>query len=388
MAQQLSLCFSNSVEVIAKPKGSTGFFGLTELETFTKLQVEPYANTDSPTPTLILDFSAVMVWDISALLWLVVALEHYRRNEGLSFLLKLPDDDRSDNSARSADYLRRWRFDKGLQIIDFEVCNLLIPTQKDYFNPPEPRRYFLEEKAKSESGLLDSLISRRLAEIRSLSDNSLMESVPISSEGITDCIKMFQAERIGDILKTQCGIEKRKADLFADQLITEALLNIQDHPNATIGLIAISLMGNTNELILSVVDNGDSIPQTIYKRYLHDTTIQTIGSVWEKSDESFEHAPYDRNKMSLEEKIAITHHATQKGVTRKKGSKSNQAGMGLTYIKEDSIGEFNGKLTIITDHLKMTYKGNVDLSPETSEWFQGWRGNLLRIAIPLRTSSL
>ena len=152
-----------------------------------------------PTPTtLILDFSRVRVWDIAALLWLVVALDHYKRNSGLSFLLRLPvshpgmrHEDRDDFD-QSADYLRRWRFDVGLSNIDADVDNLLVPEQKGYFNPPVPRRFYVASRVKDEFSLLQHLISRSLAEIRCLSDPTFTGSQPISSDGISQCIREFQ----------------------------------------------------------------------------------------------------------------------------------------------------------------------------------------------------
>lgn len=377
---------SNSFTVFAQPS-VYGFFGLTELETFTKLNVEPYAKSKSQA-TLIMDFSAVQIWDISALLWIIVALDHYRRNAGLSFLLRLPEENdnmtpnNKDKFARSADYLRRWRFDRGLQNIDAEVGNVLVPDQRDYFNPPEPRRFFLERKLKTETGLLQSLISRRLTEIRGLSDLSSTGSAPISPDNISQCIRAFQSERIGDILNTQCAIEKRRADLFSDHLLTEALLNVQEHPNATIGLVAISMMGSSNELILSVVDNGASIPETIYPRYLSDKAMK------EGKKEGAVSEAYDRDRIALPLRSEIANHATKKGVTRKTGPEAINAGMGLTYIKEDSINEFHGKLTIITDSLKMMYSNKADVEPEVQAWPHSWRGNLIRIAIPVGPSSI
>lgn len=374
----------NSFTIYAQPTAS-GFFGLSELQLFTTRDVEPYINVKDK-PSIIMDFSSVRVWDIAALLWLTVALHHYRRKEGLKYLLRLPqgndDMDVKERDAfnRSADYLRRWRFDRGLQHIDAGIANLLVPEQRNFFNPPEPNRFFLPKKVSDESGLLQSLISRKLAEIRGLSDPSFTGSAPISPDQITKCIREFQAERIGDILSVQCGIDKRKADLFSDHLLTEALLNIQEHPDATIGMVAISLMGNTNELILSVVDNGKSIPDTIYPRFLTD-----------KSEEqrTAYSTTYNRDEFTIEQRAEIANHATKPGVTRKKYSLPGGGGMGmgLTYIKEDSVSTFNGTLTVVTDHMRLTYKNDPNAPPEHQEWHHSWYGNLLRIAIPIQSNS-
>jgi hypothetical protein len=140
------------------------------------------------------------MWDIAAVLWLVVALDHYRRNAGMSIRLRLQEGrsamserDRHDFD-KSADFLRRWRFDRGLQNIDADVSNILVPEQRGYFDPPDPRRFYLAAREPDESGLLQSLMSRRLTEIRCLSDPSFTGSNPISPERISQCIREFQAE--------------------------------------------------------------------------------------------------------------------------------------------------------------------------------------------------
>lgn len=354
---------------------SAGFFGLSELREFNQNLIEPFASR-FPTETAILDFSEVRVWDIAALLWLSVGLHYYKRQVGLSFLLRLPDGKSSaspssrDALDRSADYLRRWRFDRALQNIDPDVNKLLVPEQQDYFRGP--RRYFLAATAQTEEGLLQSLISRKLAEIRHLSDPTFTGSTPISPERITQCIKEFQAERIGDILTAQCQIEKRTADLFSDHLLTEALLNVKEHPNASIGMVAISTLGNGRKLVICVVDNGSSIPQTIFQAYAQQPSSATSP------------AHYDRQQTPLSERARIADFATKEGVTRKTGPEAEDAGMGLTYIKRDSVNTFGGQLMILTDSLRLTYESDAEAPPAAEEWPHAWPGNLLRISIPFK----
>jgi len=353
-----------------------GFFGLTELEAFSTFSVEPYATAADPRATLVMDFSGVRIWDISALLWLVVGLDHYRRQLGLSFKLRLPASHQSMSPAhqvaaeRSADYLRRWRFDRALLNIDADLSRLLVPEQRTYFDPPEPRQFYLPSKVIDETRLLQSLMSRRLTEIRNLADPSFTGSAPISPEKVSHCIREFQAARIGDILTAHCGTDRRTADLFADHILTEALLNVQEHPNATIGMLSISLMGATGELILCVADNGDSIPSTIYPRF--------------KSDRSGEnaHAGYARHQLDVIQIGEITDYATMPGVTSKTGPHAEKAGMGLTYIKADTLTVFKGRLAIVSDGARVSY-GPEQTDPIFSKSLHAWRGNLLRIAIPM-----
>ncbi|MFO1523251.1 MAG: hypothetical protein U1G05_14655, partial [Kiritimatiellia bacterium] len=358
------------------------FFGLTELESFMASAVEPYAKSGQ-TDEAVLDFSCVMVWDISALLWLVIGLHHFKQEYGFSFRLRLPDNDGVDDPAlndrlgRSADYLRRWRFDRALRNINPNVDDLLINEQQGFFSTKEPRNHYLPRKTDNESGLLQSLISRSLAEIRNLSDPKFTGSQPISVENISQSVKDFQAARIGDILHNQCNFTPREADLFSDNLITEALLNVQEHPKASIGMIAISILGTSNEIILTIVDNGESIPETIYPKYL---TCQ------QRNELNLDDRPtpqYQRDEITHEERVEITNYATKAGISRKEPREGHITGMGLTHIRDDTVNTFGGKLIIITDKVKLQYKGNSENPPESEKWQHEWRGNLLRIALPL-----
>lgn len=372
--RKTTMSISSNTHLYAQPSRA-GFFGLSQLQSFTHDVIEGHLDAKEG---VFLDFSAVKVWDVAALLWLVVALHHYRRNKGLAFLMQLPEGthalpgDNREALDKSADYLRRWRFDRALQNIDIDVDRLLVPEQRGYFSPPEPRKYYRDQPVETQPGLLQSLISRRLAEIRSLADAGFGGSALISPQSISACVREFQAERIGDILAVQCGIEKRTADLFGDHLLTEALLNVQEHPNASVALVGISVMGNTNELILTVVDNGDSIPSTIYERYLKD-----------HGSSSDKRPAYSRHTMPASDRATIADHATKRGVTRKKGAEAQKAGMGLTYIKEDAVDTFHGKLWIITDSIGLRYKKRASDPPERREWYHSWPGNLVRIAVPL-----
>jgi hypothetical protein len=365
----------SSCTIYAQPTPS-GFFGLTRLRQFVSL-LDPYAQ-DETQATIVLDLSLIRVWDISALLWLLVALHHYRHSKGLSFLLRLPDGRpgmaRDDMEAfrRSADYLRRWRFDAGLMNIATNVDSILVPEQKGFFAFGGPREFYIERRLSDQEGLMQSLISRRLARIRNVSDPANLGSHAVLADGISECVRQFQAERMGDILESQCGIEKRTADLFSDHLLTEALLNIKDHPHATIGMVGISIMGKSPELVLAVVDNGDSIPETIYQRYRSDH-----GQAADMP------AQFDRKALEHRQLGEIAHYATMPGITRKTGPASEGAGMGLTYIKRDTVDTFRGKLRLITESTLLDYSGSSESRPNVDEWRHSWKGNLLRIAIPL-----
>jgi hypothetical protein len=370
--QDCSYVPASQPEALARP--DRGVFSLSQLLEFTRLGIEPYANSGS-SQEIILNLSLVRVWDIASLLWLAVALHHYRHNAGLSFVLRLPQatDGMSDKDRRdfdmSADFLRRWKFDCALRKIVDVVDDILVPEQKGYF-ASGPRRFYLDKTTTDNRGLLQSLISRRLVEIQDLADTELPGPKAITPDSISRFVARFQAERIGDILCAQCGIEKRTGDLFSDHLLTEALMNVQEHPNATIGMVGISVLGNSKELVLCVVDNGDPIPETIAARY-------------DRDHESVAEECSSERRIAHELKARIIDYATQPGVTSKVGELGQKAGMGLTYIKQDTLDAFHGKMRIVTDSVCLRYSNGSGAKPRSEDWPHSWRGNLLRIAIPL-----
>src|SRR5205085_3316537 len=127
LTSQNSDAASDAYPLFAQPNKS-GFFGLSALRQFASTALEPYSKIQDDVK-FILDFSLVRVWDIAALLWLTVGLNHYRQ-KGFQFLLRLPEPHRGlstedcDAITKSADYLRRWRFDVALRNVHADPTQL------------------------------------------------------------------------------------------------------------------------------------------------------------------------------------------------------------------------------------------------------------------------
>ena len=353
---------------------SAGFFVLSNLNLLCESQLDPLVGIE-PSSELLLDFTGVKVWDISALLWLTLALQYYKK-EGLVFRIKLPDPrycDEKDNIEdfqKSADFLRRWNFHVPLNHVD-ELENILIPQQIDYFSFG-PEVYYQEGSAvASLEGITEKLLSNRLVEIRDLTEKgNYLGRGKISNVKVEECIRDFDDAKIGNVLASVCGIDKKNAFCFSEHLITESLLNMQQHPNATTGLLSVSVLGKSKELILAVVDNGDSIPSTILSVYNEkNKTNYTLKSLY---------------SLPTDIRASILHFATQPFISRKPMNTEEDIGLGLTYIKEDTINKFGGKVRIISNSVQVVYKDNVDEKPISSEWKHPWKGNLLRLSIPLK----
>jgi hypothetical protein len=346
------------------PVSDKGILALSDLNEFCRGQLDPLLGISTET-IFLLDFSRVKIWDISAVLWLAIALQFYR-GEKLAFQLRLPEGEEGSTPVereefkKSADFLRRWRFDVALAHVG-ELESIMVPHQVGYF-VGGPRDYYTEESLKrNPDGLLERWLSNRLMEIRDLTqEDTKTRRKEVSDDEIQRCIRRFQDSKIGNILFNNCEIKMDDADCFADSLITEALLNTKQHPNATTGLMALAVLGNSRELILAVADNGDSIASTIL-----DTFNQKHGTA--VSREALAASP-------LHVRATIIHYATQPYVSRKppkQVSTDEDVGLGLTYIKRDTVDKFGGKLRILrTEIPELAY-----CIPCSTLSSQTWRGN-------------
>lgn len=387
------------------PMKKPGFFGLHELHRFFKEDVEKKFESTCDCQ-LILDFSNVIYWDISALLWLVIALHHFQQrseaeNKSVRFRLRLPqptseDSDVGEISSRgrdllkSADYLRRWRFTEALRNLTDDPNELLVTSQKGYLDG-EPR-YYYPRMVTGPSGLIEQLISVRLVEVRNLVDFSTpAASRQVKRELVEARLREFIDHAVVPILSNQCGIEMDVANMFVTHLLLEGLENMLQHPNATVGMFSISRIG-PDKLVLAIADNGDSICETIYEHYRH-----TQGNRLSQLP-----AVYPGHRLDAAILCDLIVHAAKEGVSRKWSSgdadwqeiafnaelkRRAEIGMGLTHIRDATVGTFKGNLIVATEGVSVTFKTTSKNSQKECLFedvdFQ-WPGNLLRIQIPVK----
>ena len=379
-----------------------GFFGLRELHRFFKNDIEKEFES-SRNCQLVLDLSNVTYWDISALLWLVIGLHHFQRRsevegKGIQFRLRLPQPASEDSDVtkmsdedrdllRSADYLRRWRFGEALRNLTDDPDALLVTSQKGFLDG-EPR-YYYPRTITGPSGLLEKLISLRLVEIRNLVDFATpASSRQVKGELVEARLRDFIDHAVVPILSNQCGIEVDTANMFVTHLIQEGLVNVLQHPNATIGMFSISRIG-TDKLVLAIADNGDSICNTIYEHYRNTQGNRLSGLP----------VVYPSHQLGPGTRCDLIVHATKGGVSRKLLSgnpdwqeirfdgrlgRAAEIGMGLTHIRDATVGMFKGNLVIATEGVGVTFK-TVSRTSQKQCLFEDfgfrWPGNLLRIQI-------
>lgn len=393
------------VQTLQAPTKKPGFFGLNELHKFFKEDVEKEFESIRNCQ-LVLDFSNVIYWDISALLWLVIALGHFQQrseaeNKGVRFRLLLPqpaleDSDMNKMSNRdrdllkSADYLRRWRFTEALRNLADDPNELLVTSQKGYFDD-EPR-YYYPRMVTGPSGLIEQLISVRLVEIRNLVDFSTPAAYrQVKRELVEARLREFIKHAVVPILANQCGIEMDVANMFVTHLLLEGLENVLQHPNAAIGMFSISRIG-PDKLVLAIADNGDSICKTIYEHYWH-----TQGNKLSQLSPTY---PGRQLDATIRRDLIV--HATKEGISRKWLSgeadwqeiasnaelkRRTEVGLGLTHVRDATVGTFRGNLVVTTEGISVRFntisKNSRSECLFADSGFQ-WPGNLLRIQIPTK----
>ena len=390
-----------------------GCFGLDELHfsfrSFDKAFSKWPMNTN-----VVIDFSNVTFWDMSALLWSMIAIDYYKKEgakRGLKFKIRLPQPSVTDlvfedskklealskkdkALLRSSEYIKRWKINSALCNLSDDPkdpLQILVDEQKEYFLSSTPVYFYKSKKiAPGTNGLAQELLSLNLVEIRNLVDfNSTKRK--ISSDLVDDCIDFFINKAVCPVIVNQCNIDSETANKFVTHLLSEGLENALQHPNASIGMFAISRL--ENKLILTISDNGEPIPATIYNhfkingKYSKEISLPKV---------------YDADRITPQVISLIITHATLAGVSRKELDqiekmetsqvlrnirKTPKIGEGLTHIRNATTEDYDGKLTIASSGVNVTYitgssKG-IYGSTTINRGFV-WPGNLIRIELHLK----
>jgi len=340
-----------------------GFFSLSVLNRISTAMTVIHHHELSD--TIFLDFSMIEGWDPAALLWLIIGLKHFREQD-FFVRLKLPDP--SDMKfQRSANYLMRWNFDRALERVD-RLDNILIDEQIGYFN--KNLNYYRPSNRGGEE-----VLSNRLLQFCDLSQDN---HEGIDSNKINYFIKAFSESQLDNIVNVKTSFTKEQEYRFVHNILSEGLKNTKDHPNASFGMAVASVLGRTNELILAIADNGESICSTILNAYNEYNNI-SLTPEWYNDAISFENI--DNNIDTIRD---VLDFATKEGITSKP---DDHEGMGLFYLKQDTLNSFikPGKLRILSSSIQIIYDSDNMKTPSVQKWYTSWKGNLLRVSIPLKS---
>lgn len=388
---------------VLKAPVTYGFFGLNELHSLFNDGVEKSVHSD-PDSQITLDFSDVLYWDISSLLWLIVALDYYQNNAvGSSRIqrirLKLPqppspdivpNDSKGASLLKSLDFLRRWRFIDALKNVCDDPNELLVEEQKGCLDG-EPR-YFYKKGDRELSGLIQELISVNLVDIRNLADfRSRRQERKIESEIVRYSLVEFIDKAVCPILANYCGIELDIANMFVTHLLYEGLANALQHPKATIGMFSLSRTGK-DTLVLAIADNGEPIQKTIYEHFRrhhhnngHQLPEEYLGRGFpaDLRGDIMTHATMEGVSRKA---LAANHNWQTPGAEGEPGSE-DRIGLGLTHIRDASTEKFQGNLILASDGVSVRYKTptkDTQTRSDLKDFDFCWPGNLLRIQIPAK----
>lgn len=342
---------------------------------------------------LVIDFQNVQFWDPAALLWFSLAVKE-RREAGVDIRLRLPDVDayklepyvtegKVDSMQKSADFLRRWRYDLVLKRLG-GVGNVLVDEQENFFHSGRQEEY-ISATVLGPDGHRQEVMSKSLfpfcdfaafeheglAPDKEIGVGSPVElpndqyRLCISRAAVNGMVQDLNTTVVADILSEYCAITRRGAHLFASKVITEALDNMEKHPDATFGMMAINKSKRERKLCLAVVDDGESICKTMMPTY----------------NEAFGGSlTYEEARECQELAGAVLDYATYPEVS----SKPDSSGMGLYYIKHHSLYSLGGQLQVLTANVLSTYsKDDGENSPRIERWPHSWEGNLIRVEIPI-----
>lgn len=359
--QQQNLFDNPSAENDCLPEA---IFGLTEFTLSELLGFQPVLNNLVKTNKqgFIINLEKVTWWDPAALLWFSLFLQHSIEN-GVLFKLKFPKQKNKDDIAhwKSGDFLRRWEYREVLKRVTRkeDISELLVDDQQGYFE--EKQRFYLPQTLLDSNNVLQLLDSNRLLSFFDLTDPSERRHVSITR--ISSFLGDYRALPLARILKHSSSLND-KAEEFSARLVKETLENARDHPDADFAMIVINRSIKHRSITIAIADNGDSICATILDDF--------------NQKNQFDFQPKDLERPDIAEATLL--------YAMKAGSKSkNGDGMGLHYVETD-VASFNGTLEILTSGIHTAFFCTE--KPKCKPWKHNWKGNLIRITLPINPKSI
>lgn len=326
-----------------------------------------------------IDFNLIKVRmiDIGALLYLICIL-NFLKAKGLQVNITLPESkeeaDEKDKEAvgKVRDFLKRWRFGVALEENVGMLQNLLPEHQQGYFEGP--LEYYKPRIETTPEGKIEPLISVRLMEITSLTETDRKEGRKIvSREKIEEYVNRLNHYTIRRIVAEALGFSDAKVEQFGKVLIREGLLNTEEHPDATISLISMVREPSFSHLVIAIVDNGDGIPDTIRDVYENDPSVKKV------------EIPSDADLINYAFDSHLIEYATQAMTTSKPHRPDPNRGMGLYYLKTLSA-DFGGYMIVRAGGASVQFKKEDDKIKRFDRQVSKWRGNLIKIFLPLKTA--
>lgn len=357
------------------------------------------------------DLSKTRYFHIDCLLF-VLCVMNFLKRQGFRVLIFLPElngkwdydsfvDMSEEKAVRKArDFLVRWKFHVALKEAMGCISEVLLPHQKGYFDADNI--FYTEKVDYDQYGNISNYLSSLLVEISHMTRGSL--GIKYVSEdvirGFLDDLAIEKRFINFACMAITKGDDNYFMQEFASSILWESLINTEEHPHASLSMIAAARDKRNNNLIIAISDNGEPIPETIneilkndknrnsYLKRIHVEPIdeKILSSIIIK-DECKPHYLniYKKNAAAL-------HYSTEKGTSSKKTSPVKkyttssgvaiQRGMGLYYVKSRTL-QFRGSLTIRSGNALVKYYIKDDRITSDTQLVSYWPGNLVTIQLPM-----
>lgn len=347
--------------------------------TFEKMLKEAFTQRKIPSLTecrsrhVIIDWSSSYYYDLGVLLVSLILLHQLKKQE-CEISIKLPSPTQS-NGLRVWRFLKTWKF--------FEALNLCVDHPANVFSDADISQLkdvpaYQSAHEIDRDGNIQQLFTGRLLEITNflLKSDKESENIATKAQEVSVYINRWKNNVIALGIRNLCGWTSDEADSFVSQVIGEGLFNSLIHAAGTILLVAVNV--DNKNLILTVADNGNGIPDTLRSALAHNPKLNAL---IQKSDSELIKY-YTTPDMILNTTPEIILDSGLIKLSTRKGVSSDQtkSGLGLYYLKE-FITSRKGELRIRSG------SGLVDFTKseeKTEDELLRMKGTMLRIIVPRR----
>jgi hypothetical protein len=316
----------------------------------------------NPTKEVTLDLSNVNLFQVEILPWLIIAFDYYRNSyPSHQIKLKLPDV-----NTDAGHFLSIYHFDHILRHHLYLHKPDVIVDQSEWSRKLDESYV---DKIKQHP-LLYFLFHNKLAQLRKLTGKGSGSNLDLDICGRVRS-EFIEAglSGMGKIISRGYKIQEEAARTIATCIINEAILLL--HQNQQSATLAFTVMGfQGNNLVFTTADNGTPLTELLYPWYAEKYNL--------KARHYKQLTPLAKSnliKFTVDEEtpFSIDRHS--------KYEKCLDLATQLKYIRRDTTdSERLGSLTLLTEGVLVKFlPGGVvhRFMP------QPWRGNLLRISIPL-----
>ena len=364
------------------------------------------------------DLSRTRFFQIDCLLFLICILSNLKRR-GANLAVILPEIDgqwdfdyrdmEQENAEKQAvgkarSFLVRWRLKDALQEAIGSLDDVLPAHQKDYL---ETASHFYTPKKVTENGYSVPVFSCLLIEITHMT-RGMDGKKRVSEDEIRTFIENLAIERrLLDAIRKAMGREHDEYFIgeFCHSILWESLINTEEHPNATLSMLAMARDMNKKEMIIAISDNGDPIASTIMKAFKASSKYQEIQASIKLQDIDRSvirtyagSADIDSEANEFKEYGAALLYSTLKGTSRDMGKPVKKfyveetgkarakkvigRGDGLHYVKTRTL-EFNGRCYFRAHNASVDFHEDNGRLCVLTRAVAPWPGNLIAIHLPI-----